>query len=270
MANVMEILLCKWIRPHHFIVLMVSALMVSFFTAYGMSVNSDHVNPLLPYISETGTTAPESCIFGLFLNIGAFFSFICMFIRHENYANYTSHRSCHLLNDIGLFVGFFSAFGLCIVANFQETNILTVHLIGAGMTFACGVAYCWVHSYLTYKSYENGLNSRLTIYLRFLISFFVTVFFIFVFVGASFANLEWANGKTGNSTKMHWTDELPGYNWHLTSTFSEWLMAFFFIIFFTTFFQEFRKIRLSVKSLALFNVDSPGILPDSLSEQYLA
>lgn len=60
----------------------------------------------------------------------------------------------------------------------QEKNVLSVHLVGAVMTFACGVAYCWIHSYLTYKSRENGLNASAATYARFTIAFFVTVFFI--------------------------------------------------------------------------------------------
>ena len=46
-------------------------------------------------------------------------AFICMFIRHENFANYATHPRLLLWNNIALFLGFFSAFGLCIVANFQ-------------------------------------------------------------------------------------------------------------------------------------------------------
>eukprot|EP00112_Aurelia_sp_Birch-Aquarium-sp1_P010335 Seg2211.2 transcript_id=Seg2211.2/GoldUCD/mRNA.D3Y31 product="DNA damage-regulated autophagy modulator protein 1" protein_id=Seg2211.2/GoldUCD/D3Y31 len=257
MVQIMDILLCRWIRPHHYIVLMGFSLTVSFITAYAISVTSDHVNPLLPYISETGTTAPESCIFGLFLNLGAFLAFVCMFIRHENFANYTTQQTGQLLNNIGLFLGFFSAFGMCIVANFQETNVLSVHLVGATMTFACGVIYCWIHSYLSYKTRENGLNTTCTIYFRFFLAIFTTIFFTFVFVGASVANVDWKNGNDQNKTKMHWDHTLPGYDWHLTSTFAEWLMAICFICFFFTFYREFRSIRISTKVLTLYNFDSP-------------
>lgn len=38
---------------------------------YTMSVQWDHVVPGFPYISETGTLSPESCIFAQFLNIAA-------------------------------------------------------------------------------------------------------------------------------------------------------------------------------------------------------
>ena len=38
---------------------------------YIISVNDDHVVPVLPYISDTGGKAPESCIFSLLLSIAA-------------------------------------------------------------------------------------------------------------------------------------------------------------------------------------------------------
>ena len=67
----------------------------------------------------------------------------------------------------------------------QENNIISVHLLGAVMTFACGVAYCWIHSYLTYNSRDNGLNSDATLYARCMIAFFVTIFFIFGILSSS-------------------------------------------------------------------------------------
>ena len=38
---------------------------------YIISVNDDHVVSVLPYISDTGGKAPESCIFSLLLSIAA-------------------------------------------------------------------------------------------------------------------------------------------------------------------------------------------------------
>jgi len=270
MSRVMDILLCRWLRPHHYILLMIFCLLTAFITAYGISVSSDHVNALFPYISEAGTTVPESCIFGIFLNLGAVLAFICMYIRHENFANFATNHKLLLLNDISLLIGFFSTLGLCIVANFQEKSILTVHLVGATMTFAGGVVYCWIQAYLTYHSRSNGLNSDATLHARILIAFFVSLFFTMVFVGSSVANLKWKDASLTGKAKIHWNDSEPGYGWHLISTFSEWLMAFSFIIFFITFYQEFRNIRVKVDLLTLYNFDSPGDRAGSPGAQYLA
>lgn len=251
-------MLCRWIRPHHYIVLLGSLSMIAFFTAYGIAVSANHVNALFPYISETGTKAPESCVFGFLLNLSSLLAFICMFIRHENYSdqNFIQSSRVTLLNDVGMIIGFLSALGMCVVANFQETNVLSVHLVGACMVFGFGVMYCWIHSYLSYKSLAYGMNRICTVWLRFIMSFFVTCFMILTFVGASIASLKWKNGNHRNDTMLEWKKSDPGYDWHLTSTFSEWLMAIFFICYFFTFYQEFRKIRLITKVHQSYHPDS--------------
>uniref|UniRef100_A0A6P7FW14 DNA damage-regulated autophagy modulator protein 1-like n=1 Tax=Diabrotica virgifera virgifera TaxID=50390 RepID=A0A6P7FW14_DIAVI len=43
------------------------------FITFTVSVLTEHVRPLLPYISDTGTWAPESCIFGIMLTFGSIF-----------------------------------------------------------------------------------------------------------------------------------------------------------------------------------------------------
>eukprot|EP00794_Sanderia_malayensis_P006927 gene6928-7705_t len=200
MPKAMEVLLCRWIRPHHYIVLMGSLSILAFITA------------------ETGTKPPESCVFGFFLNLSSVLAFVCMFIRHENYADqvFIESQSSHFVNDLGLFIGFLSALGMCIVANFQESNVLSVHLVGASMVFG------------------------------------------FAFIGASVANVQWKDATGKKGTKMFWNKDEPGYNWHLTSTFSEWLMALSFICFFFTFYAEFGKIRITAKVHQRYRPDSSG------------
>ena len=38
---------------------------------YGIAVGGKHVEPGFPYISDTGTYPPESCVFGQLMNLGA-------------------------------------------------------------------------------------------------------------------------------------------------------------------------------------------------------
>lgn len=44
----------------------------SFVFAYITAVSLKHVDPLVPYISDTGTMAPERCVFGIMLDVSAF------------------------------------------------------------------------------------------------------------------------------------------------------------------------------------------------------
>lgn len=45
-----------------------------YFYRYSIAVLLGHTAPEFPYISDTGTQSPESCIFGQALNLGAFLS----------------------------------------------------------------------------------------------------------------------------------------------------------------------------------------------------
>lgn len=49
------------------------------------------------------------------------------------------------LNLLRLYIGLLVALGLSIVANFQETNILAIHSLGAAMTFFGGALYIVLH-----------------------------------------------------------------------------------------------------------------------------
>ena len=56
----------------------------------------------------------------------------------------------HMLNDVGMLLGYLSSFGMMVVAAFQTNKVTVPHLIGAGMAFVIGFLYCWVQTYLTY------------------------------------------------------------------------------------------------------------------------
>lgn len=44
---------------------------------YGISLSNKHISSVWPYISDTGSLPPESCVFGQLLNIAAF---LCKFV----------------------------------------------------------------------------------------------------------------------------------------------------------------------------------------------
>ena len=61
------------------IYILVSLLPIAFILTYLVAVLFGHVVPGFPYISDTGTLPPESCIFGQFLTIGVFLSILYNF-----------------------------------------------------------------------------------------------------------------------------------------------------------------------------------------------
>ena len=199
-------LLFRFMRPHHFLTLMGFFTILSFVLGYAISVSLDKVHYLFPYISDTGTTTPASSYFGLCLNLSSVFAAISMYFRHsylEKQPNVLSTRRLHIVNDVALFLGGLSAFGIMLVANFQETSVLLLHLVGATMTFALGNVYCWIHNYLTYvtRDAEGGRVKKIVI-LRVILSTFSTICFFLTMIGANMASS--ANG--GKSViHLKWT-----------------------------------------------------------------
>ncbi|KAK6321088.1 hypothetical protein J4Q44_G00080640 [Coregonus suidteri] len=104
----------------------------TFIFAYVTAVVLRHVDPLVPYISDTGTVAPERCVFGIMLDMSAFLGVATMYVRYKQVQALTDEEESklHKLNVLGLVLGWTSSFGMCIVANFQKTTVL--HAPGGG------------------------------------------------------------------------------------------------------------------------------------------
>lgn len=226
--------------------------LVAFVTSYAIAVHENDVNALWPYISDAGARPPQSCIFGQFLNISAVIAFVAMYIhyKHVTEFNITALPLIQKLNYWSLWIGALSCLGLSVVANFQVVNSLPVHMIGALMIFGLGMVYCWIQAVISHKMRHQAMSSALSCYTRFALSFLVTVFFIITLVAGNVSVAEY-NKNAINGTKhtydRRWKESDKGYQAHLASTFSEWLMSICFLLYFLTFFREFRKIIVHIQ-----------------------
>lgn len=246
-------------------VFLTSFALIAFVTAYGMAVKEGYLNALFPYISDAGGRPPQSCIFGQFLNIAAVIGSLSIYIhyKHIKEFNITDMPQIIRFNTVSLWIGFLACLGMSIVANFQVYNSLVTHMIGAAMVFGLGMVYCWLQCVISYKMRYMGMSSSLSCYTRFILSLAVTLFFITTFIGASIATNELTKSQSKHSThgnatatavpptttmyEHKWKESDPGYDAHLTSTFSEWFMAICFLLFFMTYFREFQKIQVRIQ-----------------------
>lgn len=236
-----EYLLFRWLSPHHFILLTSIWLSLGCILAYIISVQTGHVSALFPYISDAGAEPPASCVFGFFLNISAVFTFISMYIRHgdiERVVNLPGDERLLLVNDVSMFVGCLACLGATLVACFQTTAVFKVHMVGAGMLFVLGIIYCYMQSYISYKSIVR--TSALKTTFRLIISMTATLFFIFTVI---FGYIASSKSGHGIKDKLHWSADEPGFYAHVISAFSEWIMAACLIIFFQTFYSDFKNIK---------------------------
>ncbi|CAD5219383.1 unnamed protein product [Bursaphelenchus xylophilus] len=117
-------------------------------SGYLIAVLNDHEEAWLPLISEGGSIAPESCVFGTLLNLAAFFWWITCFCVHfqliQHIQIYRSRRSkLRFLFMFMLIAGLFSGLGLILVGNFQLSTVRAVHGKGATGGFFGGMVYAW-------------------------------------------------------------------------------------------------------------------------------
>ena len=232
-----EFLLFRWLRPHHFLLLMVTSSFLAFICGYAISVGDHIVAALFPSISGTGTETPASCVFGILLHISAVFGIISMYIRHRHFeGNSLDDHKIHVINDISMFLGFLSCIGMTIVANFQASKAMIPHVVGAFMIFVLGNVYCWLQSYLAYHTI-GGINKKIKT--RIILSTCSALSFVLMFTFGRIAAMK-ANGKVD---VLHWDSNNPGYYAHLVSTFCEWIMVICFLLYFVTFYQEFKNIQ---------------------------
>ncbi|XP_033939597.1 DNA damage-regulated autophagy modulator protein 2b [Pseudochaenichthys georgianus] len=215
----------------------------SFVFAYITAVVLKHVDPLLPYISDTGTMAPERCVFGIMLDVSAFLGMATVYVRYKQVEALTGEEELKRvrLNHVGLLLGLLSSFGMCVVANFQKTTLFSMHLVGAVLTFGVGALYILVQTLLSlymqpHVHSKNIYLVRLGVGLWTLGSI-ITMFVSSVIMYSSLPGVDVAH-------KLHWTPGETGYTAHIISTISEWSLAFSFISFFLTYIRDFQKITL--------------------------
>uniref|UniRef100_A0A8D0EVT0 DNA damage regulated autophagy modulator 2 n=1 Tax=Strix occidentalis caurina TaxID=311401 RepID=A0A8D0EVT0_STROC len=134
----------------------------SFVFSYITAITLHHVDPLVPYISDTGTIPPERCLFGIMLNISAFLGMATMYVRYKQVYALNPERSKIIkLNKIGLTLGLMSCFGLCIIANFQGYS---AHIISTVSEWS--LAFSFLSFFLTYIRDFQKISLRAVVSLQ--------------------------------------------------------------------------------------------------------
>ncbi|XP_075377573.1 DNA damage-regulated autophagy modulator protein 2 isoform X1 [Mycteria americana] len=227
----------------------------SFVFSYITAIVLHHVDPLVPYISDTGTIPPERCLFGIMLNISAFLGMATIYVRYKQvYALNPEKSKIIKLNKIGLTLGLMSCFGLCIIANFQKCILYYIHVVGACLTFGVGAIYMLVQTILSYLM-QPEVHSKDMFWIRLTMLLWCCSSIVSMFV----SSVVLYSGLYGTNLvqKLHWDPQEEGYTAHIISTVSEWSLAFSFLSFFLTYIRDFQKISLravvSLRGQTLYN-----------------
>lgn len=225
----------------------------------------NHCEVAWPYISDTGVHIPESCIFSQLLNFASTIIAITIAVRYKQVEQQCrdnlmpDSNKLLALNKWSLFIGLFSAAGLSIVANFQELQLFTVHMIGAFSAFGFGLIYCMAQTKLSYRVYpivNNGLavaRCRLALTIILAVSFMITI---------SFGPLSLKQFHGTDTT--NWKPEDGGYIYHVISSVSEWISAMAIDFFILSFAHEFKFM--SISSPKFYMVSTMSNMRDDVSD----
>ncbi|XP_048207722.1 DNA damage-regulated autophagy modulator protein 2 [Perognathus longimembris pacificus] len=218
----------------------------AFIFSYITAITLHHVDPFLPYISDTGTIAPEKCLFGAMLNIAVVLYIATIYVRYKQVHALNAEENLIIkLNKAGLILGILSCLGLSVVANFQKTTIFVVHISGAVLTFSMGSLYMFVQTILSYQM-QPQIHSKQIFWIRLLLAIWCGVSALSMLTCSSI--LLSGDLGTGAEQKLHWNPEDKGYVLHLVTTVAEWSMSFSFLGFFLTYIRDFQKISLRVEA----------------------
>ncbi|XP_045174995.1 DNA damage-regulated autophagy modulator protein 2-like [Mercenaria mercenaria] len=217
----------------------------TFIVTYIIAIAKHDVSPDFPYISDTGTKPPESCIFSLFLNMCAALCLCTIYVRYklvEVLGDTTEDTKLRRLNKLGLGLGILTALGLSLVANFQETNVEAVHLTGAALVFGVGVVYALIQTSLTYHM-EPEFNGKYICRVRLTLTIISALVMVMTIASATVSRMQ----KDSKTDKLHWKPDEPGFAAHIASTVGEWITALVFLFYFLTFVRDFMRLKIDVR-----------------------
>ncbi|XP_054280629.1 DNA damage-regulated autophagy modulator protein 1-like [Macrosteles quadrilineatus] len=243
--------------PVHWLPLAIAVWMpLSFGITYILAVSAGHVYPWLPSISATGTSPPESCWFGLFVNLSTFLLLFAGYIRHAQVREYshcrptTGPRKC--TNLLATTIGLVSVIGLFIVANWQMTSAIRVHYFGSQCCFYGANIYFIFQTVFSFWMAPQ-LNSLQIFVLRALLSLLM----VSLNIGTNVCNyMAWKlynNFNPNSSYKDHllWNPTDPGYGWHLAYTIMEWCLMLTLSLAVLSFFPDFQRIKLEEPAIKM-------------------
>ncbi|XP_036844027.1 DNA damage-regulated autophagy modulator protein 2 isoform X1 [Oncorhynchus mykiss] len=217
--------------------------LATFVVSYVTAVLLGHVDLLVPYISDASAVVPERCVFGFMLSISSFLGVATVYVRYKQVQALAlgGELKLHRLNCAGMVLGIMSSVGMCVVANFQKTTIVSVHLLGAGLTFGCGTLYILVQTGVSYHM-QPRFHGRDILWARTAVGLWTMASVIISFVSSAILYDDLPGVDVDR--KIRWRPEETGYTAHLVSAVAEWCLAFSFICFFLTYIRDFQVVFL--------------------------
>lgn len=165
------------------------------------------------------------------------------------------------MNNRALWIGLGSCLGISIVGNFQETNVRIAHYVGAISCFGCGTVYFWMQAVISYYL-QPYLGTMARAHIRLGLSVLCTVLFFVIAVTGLISHILF-NGQDPKK----WYPSDGGWEYHIASSISEWLMSTAFCFYILTFSDEFRGISVDHPQLAFLDFEDEEIINETINEE---
>ncbi|KAJ9583729.1 hypothetical protein L9F63_021928 [Diploptera punctata] len=137
---------------------------------------------------------------------------MCVYVRYlevKHYPELTSsdNEVSPRVNKVALVNGLLSCLGLDLVANFQETNVISVHLLGAVLCFGAGTIYFIFQVWLSNKMPDLA-SRRLVITRAVFVAICILSMALFI-IGAGVAVVQY-DGEEEYGFMVDWDPEMSG------------------------------------------------------------
>ncbi|CAF0800829.1 unnamed protein product [Didymodactylos carnosus] len=216
---------------------------LAYFLSYLVAVQLGHTKVEFPFISQSSTDSPESCIFSQIINFTSFVLVVTIYIRHRQISqlirnNPTCGNKYTYTNQAFLIFGILTAFGLSVVSNFPHTNVSNVRLAGVFLMYISSICclYCemllslWIRPLLYY--------TNLIPILRVIICIIGTLALLGVVIFQMITIVKYDNDR------KTWSSKDPGWTYHLTTTICAWILTSLLLFYILTFIVDFRRIKI--------------------------
>jgi hypothetical protein len=222
----------------------------------------DHIEPILPFVSDLGVIPPEASLFSLFMNIGSILILIFTLIRYEStkinnqnmndvindvmndVMNDVSYKSIiNTLNRYSLITGLIMTTGFLFVANFRNSEgyvVQSIHNIAAVAGFSSSVFDIYFQSRIAFE-FGNKNIARF----RCLISGFCLLMVVSYIVLSICSFVLYPEALSDTHKRLKWNNSQTGYNSHIISTIFEWILIFMLSPYLATFVPQFNNFQFS-------------------------
>jgi len=215
---------------------------------YCFAVWHGDVDPLFPYISNSGDNRPESCIFSMLLNLCALISATTVYLRYSLVVelNRSSDLTLKTVNRVVLYFGLVGALGMFVVANFQEGAVVWIHITAAIICFGSGCLFMLGQGWISHRMHPLFAGKRIA-HIRTIIAVIGSICFVVSLGFGKYAGMVFHSVYPDLPVPRPWRhSDLPGFTYHCISAAAEWTLAILHMVYLLSFSREFEKIRVQL------------------------